>query len=695
MSLFLGKRVDGGEEVNLKIETFLRHFICLGSSGSGKTVACKVICEEFVRNGIPVIAVDPQGDIASLMLFGDPEKIQEQGVSQEVFEEYSANAEVVIWTPASSKGVPLSLNPLILNLEGLDEDEVVHSLSLLSSSLTGLLGYNLEKDDGKSADAFFYMVFEYLNNNQLFFKDFGELASFIFNMPEGLSSSVLEIISEKEIRGLGKKLKLLTIGSKKLIFQLGVPLDIDTLLGRDDGEKTRVSVLYLNTLQSQEEKNFFMSSLIQNLYRWMLRNPSKSVQALFYIDEIAPYIPPVRKPPCKEALRLLFKQARKYGVACLVATQNPGDLDYTALSQFGTWGLGRLMTRQDIRKVEGVIKAIDPGKTDFIVKKLPKLSSGEFLLLCPDEFEDVVPFNVRWLVTEHVTLNESDIAKLIPGEIRDKFASNTVSNVETQEPVIEVEVGLKDEIIEELKNRPGCYTVSEIADAVEGSRDKVGEELKGLVKGGDVESGRFGKDFVYWWKDYRFNPYLGIVRPVQIAKLMKTERDVRKTVEKTLEGSFVFKKESVEDTSFINHPLWKIPVSVEVKKGFISRTTVEESESLYIDAVKGKLCVYDTKFGFSFVAIVDKSPLKIKDLDDVCAFETKLPCEMDLDKRRLKKMISARDAQKTVERKYGVKTDKASLVFIPLWKFKIKHKEKKKPRYMTLDGITGKQFLGS
>src|SRR5207302_1100172 len=83
--------------------------------------------------------------------------------------------------------------------------------------------------------------------------------------------------------------------------------------------------IYLNTLGSEREKQFFVGQLAQAVYRWMLRHPSPTPQALFYIDEVAPYLPPVRKPVCKDALALLFRQARKYGVCCLAATQSPGD----------------------------------------------------------------------------------------------------------------------------------------------------------------------------------------------------------------------------------------------------------------------------------------------------------------------------------------------------------------------------------
>ena len=53
-------------QFNLPLHILQRHLGCFGSSGSGKTVASKVIIEELGMIGVPVIAFDPQGDIASL-----------------------------------------------------------------------------------------------------------------------------------------------------------------------------------------------------------------------------------------------------------------------------------------------------------------------------------------------------------------------------------------------------------------------------------------------------------------------------------------------------------------------------------------------------------------------------------------------------------------------------------------------------
>jgi DNA helicase HerA-like ATPase len=110
-------------------------------------------------------------------------------------------------------------------------------------------------------------------------------------------------------------------------------------------------------------------------------------------------------------MRRVFKQARKYGIGCLIATQNPGDIDYTALAQFGTWGLGRLIAKQDRDKVEGAIKALTPNAKS-IVDSLAGSKIGEFMLLSPDNFDGVVQVYVRWLISAHKALDEDAIREL-------------------------------------------------------------------------------------------------------------------------------------------------------------------------------------------------------------------------------------------------------------------------------------------
>src|SRR5205085_1764900 len=94
---------------------------------------------------------------------------------------------------------------------------------------------------------------------------------------------------------------------------------------------------------------------------------------------------------------------------CLPATQSPGDIDYKALGQISTWNLGRLVVRQDVKKVENHLKALTPDAEE-ITRRLPALKPGQSIVFSPDQFPTPVELRTRWLVTRHKTLDEQGIA---------------------------------------------------------------------------------------------------------------------------------------------------------------------------------------------------------------------------------------------------------------------------------------------
>jgi hypothetical protein len=100
--------------------------------------------------------------------------------------------------------------------------------------------------------------------------------------------------------------------------------------------------------------------VLNEVIAWM-RNQSgtSSLRAIFYMDEIFGYFPPTANPPSKMPMLTLLKQARAFGLGCVLATQNPVDLDYKGLANCGTWMIGRLQTERDkLRVIEGLESAI-------------------------------------------------------------------------------------------------------------------------------------------------------------------------------------------------------------------------------------------------------------------------------------------------------------------------------------------------
>jgi hypothetical protein len=130
---------------------------------------------------------------------------------------------------------------------------------------------------------------------------------------------------------------------------------------------------------------------------------TSSLRALLYMDEVFGYLPPTANPPSKTPMLTLLKQARAYGVGLVLATQNPVDLDYKALSNAGTWFLGRLQTERDKARVldglEGASTAagqsFDRATTERI---LSGLANRVFLMNNVHEDRPEV-FQTRWALS--------------------------------------------------------------------------------------------------------------------------------------------------------------------------------------------------------------------------------------------------------------------------------------------------------
>ncbi len=117
-----------------------------------------------------------------------------------------------------------------------------------------------------------------------------------------------------------------------------------------------VSVAHLD----DDERALVLGVLLEEILTWVRGLPgSQRLRALIAFDEVYGFLPPHPKnPPTKGPLVALLKQARAFGVGVLVATQNPMDLDYRALSNAGLWCIGRLQTDADrARIVEGLRSA--------------------------------------------------------------------------------------------------------------------------------------------------------------------------------------------------------------------------------------------------------------------------------------------------------------------------------------------------
>lgn len=696
MSFCLGREVANQSPVELPVKAFHRHFMALGGSGSGKTVLCKCVMEEAVRNGIPLLIVDPQGDIASLAVKAPSEEVEKHGTSMEFQEGFFEKARVAIFTPASSKAIPISVNPLKFPSEDTFPEEAILALDMTATSLTGFLGYDLNSDPGKGAKAYLFTILEHLWQQGQTVNDLGHMADIVLNPPSRISRTLSNLVTRKEPQEIARKLRFLTVGTPSLMFQMGVQIDIDMFMDRSDG-KVPVNIIYLNTLSSPNDKQFFLATLLRELYVWMLKHPSEDVQMLFYVDEIAPYIPPYpRNPPSKEAYSFLFKQARKYGVGLVAATQNVTDIDYKALAQVNTWCLGRMMTTQDIARVQKIIQSIDPLRADMVLQRLPSLKTGEFLMLSSDFYDDVVDFQVRWLVTEHLTLDEKDLSQILSPESKKFFEKYMPKQEATTNPVTLI-LPPKARPVEErvqlfLNSARRAVPTDSIAENLKVSTEDVQEALGSLVKKGVVEKGRAKgtNETVHWLSRFGFKPSENIIGEVLTIPARISQVEASKKAKSMLEGGHFIKNEEIYDAEFSYVPIWRVSATHKTKRLFFF--TKEELDKYYLSAETGAIMSLEKK-EILFQKLMTKGPEKLKSLDDDedVTFIPKLPVEV----QELPKIkMGAERIYRALELKLGVKPVSAEIILLPLWTLKVKHKKDMAKRTIVIDAATGRILRG-
>jgi hypothetical protein len=121
------------------------------------------------------------------------------------------------------------------------------------------------------------------------------------------------------------------------------------------------------------------------------------------MDEVFGYLPPhPGNPPTKKPMLSLLKQARAFGLGLVLATQNPVDLDYKALSNAGTWFIGRMQADRDKQRLLDGLEGVQVGQKgpsrselDHIISAL---KSRVFLLHNVHEDRPVI-FHTRWAMS--------------------------------------------------------------------------------------------------------------------------------------------------------------------------------------------------------------------------------------------------------------------------------------------------------
>jgi len=446
-ALYLGREFDPAANA-LKDDLVLydskdltTHAVCVGMTGSGKTGLCLSLLEEAAIDGIPAICIDPKGDLGNLMLTfpnlapadfepwvdaGDAARkgmsvadfaaktaadwkagLAEWNQPPERIARLRAAADVAIYTPGSDTGIPLSVLRSFAPPGSPDRGQspagtvpgtVPDRVAAVVSGLLSLLGIEIDPI-GSREHILLANILEGAWRQGLSLDMTGLIQAVQKPVFDKLGAFDLEtFFPAKERLKLAMQLNNLIASPGFAVWMQGEPLDAQRLLFTPEG-KPRISIISIAHL-NDAERMFVVTLMLNEVIAWM-RNQSgtSSLRAILYMDEIFGFFPPTANPPSKQPMLTLLKQARAFGLGCVLATQNPVDLDYKGLANCGTWFIGRLQTERDkLRVIEGLKSALpDADGADF-AGLMSSLTQRVFLMRNVHEDAPVL-MKTRWALS--------------------------------------------------------------------------------------------------------------------------------------------------------------------------------------------------------------------------------------------------------------------------------------------------------
>lgn len=446
---YLGTDSDSQAPLFLEASDLTTHGIIVGMTGSGKTGLGVVMLEEALQSGIPALIIDPKGDMGNLMLTfpnllptdfmpwiseseaGDDmaqaavdkaelwkSGLERSGIDSARIQKLRETADFSIYTPGSTSGIPLNvIGSLNAPASDTDAETLQDEIEGFAASILALVGIDGDPLSSREHILLSNIIYHYWSKGKNL--DLGMLIGLV-QQPPMRKLGVIDLdtfFPPGDRVKLAMKLNGLAASPSFASWSEGPDLDIQRLLyGTGQEIKPQAAIISLAHL-SEQERQFVVTLLMSKMVTWMRKQPGTGdLRALIYMDEVFGYVPPVASPPSKKPILTILKQARAFGVGLVLSTQNPVDIDYKAISNAGTWMIGRLQTDRDKQRLLEGMSASD-GSVDLkaIGETISALDKREFVLHSTKARKPRT-FSTRWamsylagpLTREQINLLTSD-----------------------------------------------------------------------------------------------------------------------------------------------------------------------------------------------------------------------------------------------------------------------------------------------
>lgn len=341
--IILGSNVDNGKDVVFDPITMNpkklanQHLLIVGKSGAGKSQTTSSVLYELSKQEIPFLILDFQGEYISSVLTNSKD------------ESFAEATNAMTLDPSYG----MDINPLELSVDGNTGQKIgymsnVYQVSSILKQIFGLgdIQHPVLKDAIKRAyqgKGFSVTDRSTWNNEPPQFQDIW---------------SILEFMEQNEgtnVRNLKYRIEPLFENN---IFVSGEgSVSINDILSKN-------SIIDLSKLHTPELMKSVARFVLQAVYNRMLADgPSKSIKLYVVIDE-------AHKLSYDQTLTDLIREARKYGVGFILASQSVRDFATVVFENMGT-KIALQLEGEDAKFMADNFGATDKNSKDAVLSMLP------------------------------------------------------------------------------------------------------------------------------------------------------------------------------------------------------------------------------------------------------------------------------------------------------------------------------------
>lgn len=341
--IVLGSNVDNGKEVIFDPITMIpkklanQHLLIVGKSGAGKSQTTSSVLYELSNQNIPFLILDFQGEYVSNVLTNSRN------------ESFAEATNALTFDPSYG----MDINPLELSIDGNTGNKIgymsnVYQVSSILKQIFGLgdIQHPILKDVIKRAyqeKGFSVTDRATWNNEPPQFQDIW---------------SILEFIEQNEgtnVRSL--KYRIEPLFENNIFVSREGSVSISDILNKN-------SIIDLSKLHTPELMKSVARFVLQAVYNRMLADgPSKSIKLYVVIDE-------AHKLSYDQTLTDLIREARKYGVGFILASQSVRDFATVVFENMGT-KIALQLEGEDAKFMADNFGATDRKSKDAVLSLLP------------------------------------------------------------------------------------------------------------------------------------------------------------------------------------------------------------------------------------------------------------------------------------------------------------------------------------